>query len=157
MKRILFTLIIMMIGLHASSQYVGWWKSILREDMKRIIKKNSYKNSFIVETDSFLLLSLKDSTVVVPVDFYYHFNKSNTCDMAKTINHCSFCLSKFWDGILSNSKYKWQKNNANKYLSKFSKKRMIEIIDAKISCPYIKMTRVKWSRSEYNALLKEIS
>lgn len=160
MKKVILAVIIIVLGFHASCQRyyfrTGLDKSILKRHLGKYIVKNNYKTSIIEETDSSMLLSLRDSTVVVPTDYYYHFNKWKICDVEEDITHCSVCLLKTWNEILNDTTYKWKKVNSNKYLSKFSKRRIIEIVDDKISCPYLKITRIKWSKKEYNALLKEM-
>jgi hypothetical protein len=131
----------------------GYQKLLLKKNLERYIVENNFKNTKIQETYTTLLLSIGDSTFFAN-DFYYNLDKSGKCDEEKKISKSSSCIASYLAGILSDTEYKWDKINERLYLSKFSKKRIVELVDDGISSPYIKITKVNWSRKEYNQYLQ---
>lgn len=130
----------------------GYPKALLKKTLERYMLETKLKSSAIQETDTTLLLSIRDAGVS-EVDFYYHFDKSGKCDVEKKLTKCTSCLAGYLNAVLKNKKYRWIKINEQLYLSKYSKKRMVEIVGDNTSCPYIKITKVDWGREEYNRLL----
>lgn len=131
----------------------GYPKYLVKENLKKYLTRNNFKNSVIQETDTTLLLSIRD-TAFLANDFYYHFDFAAICDEEKKLSKCSGCLTDYLNEILSDSaEYKWNKINDHLYLSKFSKKRIVEVVDDGASCPYIRITKLDWNRKEYKKYL----
>ena len=126
----------------------GYSKASLKKTLEKYMQETDLKSSYIHETDTTLLLSIRDAGVS-EVDFYYHFDKTGKCDVEKKLTKCTSCLAGYLKAVLKDKEFNWIKINEQLYLSKYSKKRKVEIVDDQASCPYIKITRVNWRRPEY--------
>lgn len=157
MDKLLLTFIISFLWTNVYCQkdnnMTGYSKSLLKKNLERYIVENNFKNSTIQESDTTLLSSIKDSTFYAN-EFYYHFDKSGKCDEERKISKSSNCLTGYLNGVLSDTEYKWNKINDRLYLSKFSKRRIVELVDDGTSSPYIRITKVDWSRTEYEKYLQ---
>jgi hypothetical protein len=124
-------------------------KQEARKHFEDYIQKEKVKAK-IEETDSSMLFLIRD-TSVRNVDPVLHFNESGKCDKETTISSCDSCAQKYLNAALSYKQFRWTKINNTTYLSKFSKKLILEINPA-IPFSHI-ITRISLNRREYKNLL----
>lgn len=134
--------------------FTGYQRKKVENLSERYITSNKYQNCTITKTDSVLLMEIRDVSVQ-NADYFYHFNQSGICDEDTKLTRCSSCLLKFLEFALSDPKYKWIKLNANLYVSKYSKYRMVEIVDKDEACPFVKTSLTKWTKMEYQKLIAD--
>ena len=127
-----------------------------RQWVKRELEKQASKNDSITvrisETDTSILYSFRDPKVR-PADFLYIFDESAKCIEEKTIGYCDSCFNKFLGSALNRKQFQWTKINDRLYISKYSKKLMLEIpVNNKDHSFTIR--RMKWTKGSYRTLLK---
>jgi hypothetical protein len=129
--------------------------NMVEKSLRKQFKTEKIKNYEIIKTDSTLLFSVKD-TGFQNVDFYYKFDKYGRCIEETKFTKCTPCVEDYKNQILAQKKMKWKKISDNLYVSKYSKKRVLQVIEDKISCPYVQVKRIKWNRTEYNMMLSNL-
>lgn len=78
------------------------------------------------ETDSTLFYLIRDSSFQ-DLDIYLHFSKSGKCDRETRIAGCDTCFQKYLTTLVNAEKFGWLEINETSYISKFSKKLILEI------------------------------
>jgi hypothetical protein len=148
---VLFFLILLCISSPAQLYINKSWNEVKRELEKRVAKNDSLQTT-LTETDTSLVFSFKDPKVL-PSDFIYSFEGQGKCTRETIIAYCDSCYNKFLKNALSHKQFEWIKLSDRMYVSKYSKKLMLEIA-ANNKDHSFTIRRMKWNRSAYRALLK---
>jgi hypothetical protein len=112
----------------SSQQLIDQSKAKVKKELKKYVAANNNDTLSVrlAETDSSLLVSVTGPTVS-PVSFYYSFDRTGKCISQETKASCESCLEKFLSQALERKEYKWRKINENQYVSRFSKRLLLEI------------------------------
>jgi hypothetical protein len=147
MKRSLLILLLLLFVYGAFSQsYIGDVKSVVRSGLKRYMKSQELTNSNIIESGDTMTLHINDPRKM-PAEFRYIFNENRWC-IAEQKLACRRCADEFMKTTLAAKKYEWVKINDSTYVSKYSKKRLLQVI-AVDTMKRVDITKIKWSKEEY--------
>jgi hypothetical protein len=130
-----------------SQKYIG----LTRWSVRQKLKTASVKNSPIETNDQYVVLHVKDSAFQ-PASFYYYFDKRGKCYQEKSVTFCDSCYNKYRNQLLNRKKYEWVKVNDTVYVSKFSRKRTLELYPNQQDRT-INLFKTSWKREEYEQLL----
>lgn len=136
-----------------STSYCQGFINLNKQKTRKLFDDYTQKEKLktkIEETDSSMLFLIRD-TSVRSVDLVLHFNESGKCDKETMISSCDSCAQKYLNKALSYKQFRWTKINDTTYLSKFSKKLILEINPAIPFSHIIK--RSSLNRKEYKRLL----
>ncbi|WP_315814429.1 hypothetical protein [Paraflavitalea speifideaquila] len=121
--------------------------------MKAESKKSHFRNSPIEMNDQYMVLHVKDSSFQ-PASFYYYFDERGKCNQEKTISFCDSCYTKYRDKLLARKQFEWVRINDTLYVSKFSKKRRLELHPHQPDRT-MNLFKTSWKRPEYELLLSD--
>lgn len=122
----------------------------VRKQLKTYLKKNDSLSAKINETDSTIILSIKQGASL-PAEFIYYFNEKGKCNTEKVVSYCDSCHTKYLNRVLTNEKYGWKKINENQYISDFKHKITLEL-PADENQQYFVLIYSDWSKELYNLL-----
>lgn len=146
-RMILLCCLLLPASLSFSQNYIG----LTRWSVRQRLKTASVKNSPIETTDQYVVLHIKDSSFQ-PASFYYYFDKRGKCYQEKSVTFCDSCYIKYRNQLLDRKKYEWVKINDTVYVSKFSRKRTLELHPNQHDRT-IDLFKTPWKREEYEQLL----
>ncbi len=132
-------------------------QGVLNLKEKRIKKDFNYyakkypNHTQIIETDTSLYFSLKDSTVR-PMTQFYHFDRNHLCDSYAISFDCDSCLRKFLKLELHASLVKYRQLSPTLYISKYYRHRIIELILNKNYTYVVK--RTYFTKTEYDEMIR---
>lgn len=130
-----------------SQDYVGKSRSKVRKLLARYIVKTD-ANVTIEETDSSIAYHLRDSKYKY-ADFIYCFDANDRC-ISEFTTSCDTCVNKFMNQALK--LYTWIQVGTSSYVSKFSKRLLIESGFSQGSS-FFRIRKVNWTQAEYNQLI----
>jgi hypothetical protein len=103
-------------------------------------------------SDSILIYDLKysnaDNQGIITATFY--LTKTGKVRTQKISSDCRKCFRAYLNSILEQSKYKWKQVNGNQYVSKFSKRLLLET-DPEFN-PTFFMVGTTWTKNSYKLL-----
>ena len=135
----------------ASSQnYLDQKKAQVKKGLQSYLKKNSQLSGSVNETDSTLVLSIKQGGSL-PAEFVYYFGDNGKCNMEKVTANCDSCLQKYLKHALEQKKYKWKKINANQYVSSYEQKATLELPGDEKDKSFT-ILRTEWTKEFYKLL-----
>lgn len=151
MKQPLLILVLLFIVHSAFSQfYIGDHKNVVRNGLKRYIRTEDLTNTVIAERGDTLVLQINDPRKQHAA-FRYIFNQSQWCIAEQKIA-CERCAAEFMKTTLAAKKYEWVKINDSTYVSRFSKKRLLQVT-AIDTMKRVDITKIKWTREKYEKWL----
>lgn len=146
---ILLCCLLLPASLTFSQKYIGLTKWAVRHNLKVATKE--FKSSPLETNDQYVALHVKDSSYQ-PVSFYYYFDKRGKCYQEKHVTFCDSCYIKYRNELLARKKYEWVKVNDTVYVSKFSRKRTLELHPNQHDRT-INLFKTSWKREEYEQVL----
>lgn len=154
MLKVLF-IVTLIIPLSASSQkYFDKTKDQVRSELEKYISANKELDPSLSETDSTLILSVKEPRTQ-SASFVYGFAKgTGKCSYQKTIANCDSCYKKYLDNLLKQKTYGWIKLNGNQYVSKFSGFMLIELPLESDNYSFT-VFKAEWTKELYDILIKK--
>lgn len=154
MNKHLVVIVFLLFGLNAFCQSaIGDYKATVRGKMHRVIKLTNCTQCQLTETDSTITVLSKDSNAIAPALFIYHFNNNKKCYAEETIANCKSCFEKYLADALNKKEYEWVKADDKHWVSKYSKKLMLEITDNQKAYSFI-VYRIDGTKGLYNQLIK---
>ncbi len=148
MRRVLLLCCLLLpVSLAFSQKFIGLSKRAVRQKLKTA----SLRNSPIESNDQYVVLHIKDSTFQ-PASFYYYFDKDGKCYQERRVSFCDSCYLKYRNELLARKKYEWVKVNDTVYVSKFSRKRTLELHPNQYD-KTLDLFKTSWKREEYEQLL----
>ena len=139
-----------LIGSIFGQGYIGLGKEKAKSHLLKYEKENNLK-TVLVETDSSLTLQVRDSSKQ-PMDVIVNFGPSGKITSEARVASCDSCFQKYLSHALEKENLGWIKINEGRYLSKFSKKLLLEIPMDNKSYSFI-IRKQNWSRREYQSRL----
>ncbi|AXY74491.1 hypothetical protein D3H65_11100 [Paraflavitalea soli] len=130
-----------------SQKYIG----LSKKAVYRNLKTAGLANSPIETNDQSVVMHVKDSAYQ-PASFYYYFDKDGKCYQEKSVTFCDTCYIKYRNRLLDRKKYEWVKVNDTVYVSKFSRKRTLELHPNQHDRT-INLFKTPWQKEEYEQLL----
>lgn len=150
MHRIL-TLSLLLFSFSCFSQnYINKTKAQVKKELNDYVSKNDTLNASISETDTAMVLSIKDLKTL-PADFIYRFDKTGKCKSEKIMAGCDSCFTKYLQAALDRKKYGWKKINENQYVSSFAARILIELPADDKDFSFI-ILRTEWTKQMYDLL-----
>lgn len=151
MKKLTLILLCLLPVMGAFSQaYLGHPKSTVRSGLKRYIKTHGLTNSLITEQGDTITLRINDPATQ-PATFRYIFDEGHWC-IAEQKTSCDKCVAELLKTILATEKYEWVKINETTYVSKYSKKRKVQVTDGE-NGKCVEIAKIKWGKIEYEQWL----
>jgi hypothetical protein len=139
-------LLFLIISIEGQAQgFIGKSKQRVR---KVFMEYAQTKRILINETDSSFHVMVRDSAFK-PVDFVYLFDDGE-CNTEVRFADCDSCIQKYLSETLADQNWGWKKVNEKQFLSKSSKRLLLELPDDAGRSAYI-IRRV--TRKEYTKLL----
>ncbi len=133
-----------------SQGYLGLTRKQVQKGFEKYISKNDYEQSKVVQTDTSIILFIRDSTIK-PMDFSCYFGESRVCLKEISIADCDTCLRKNMDTALGKEKYGWKKIGIDSYVSKYGKKIKMHLFKTDKDFRLV-AEKVRWNRKEYGDL-----
>ncbi|MEP7319359.1 MAG: hypothetical protein ABI921_11475 [Panacibacter sp.] len=133
-----------------SQEFINFKKQEVRKILTKYTTDNNYK-TILEETDSSFSFLVRD-TAVRPIEVLFLFDKSGKCNYVKKTADCDSCIQKYIQETLNNKTLKWTRINENNFVSRFSKKISLEIIQ-NVEVHSFVLKRQDWKRKEYKNLL----
>lgn len=149
MRIILYLLILSpLTGL--SQKYLDKSKAEVKKELDHYIKAQSSLSPSVQETDSTLILQLKEAGQIRQT--VYGFDAvSGKCSSEKQIASGKNEYNKLLQELLSHKTFGWKKLNENQYVSKFSAQMLIELPQEENDYSFI-IFRTKWTKELYDLL-----
>lgn len=152
MKRILLLILFLAPACWSLAQgYIDLSKSRSKKSLIKYQVTNKKVHTTLRETDSSLTLLIRDSSIILDVNF--HFNRSHRCDREKRTTNCDSCFQKYLRATLAREKFEWTKLSDSAYLSPYPKKMMMQTMSGDGYYTYL-IKKMHWSKKEYDALLR---
>jgi hypothetical protein len=151
MKTCIFFFLVLFSAQVPAQMYINKSRKEVRRELEKQIAKNDSLHIMLAETDTSLVFSFKDAKVL-PSDFVYSFDAAGRCNAEITIAYCDSCFSKFLQKVLSRKQFEWIKLNDRLYVSKYSKRLMLEVPAGNKDRSFT-IRRMKWTRASYHSLL----
>ena len=150
MNRLTILLLIFLPSACFSQVFINNTKKEIKEKVvANYIGKETINPEFS-ETDSTLEVKISGKNVI-DADYTYKFDLSGKCISQKTITRCDSCHQALLQSVLDLKKYKWRKLNQNQYVSKFSKKVLLEIQELDQTFWFM-IFKIKLRRKMYRSL-----
>ncbi|MEI9810789.1 MAG: hypothetical protein WDO16_24575 [Bacteroidota bacterium] len=134
-----------------SQGYINLSKKQVRRALTKQVSANDTINILLTETDTSLHYSVRDIKMSA-ADFIYLFDKKNKCNAEIVIAGCDSCFTKYLQKAVTQQNTGWKKLKENMYISKFSKKMLLEIPANNTPHSFI-IRRMKWDKQIYQTLL----
>jgi hypothetical protein len=150
-KIILLCCFLLPASLSFSQGFIGRSKKGTVRTLQAESKKSNFKQSPVETNDQYVVLHVKDSSFQ-PASFYYYFDERGKCNQEKTISFCDSCFIKYRDELLNRKQYEWVKINDTVYVSKFSKKRMLELHPNQPD-KTMDLLKISWTKAAYHQLV----
>jgi hypothetical protein len=122
-----------------------------KKTVKKQLEKHSTKtriNGVFEETDSTLAFLVRSDSFQ-KADFVFVFNAKNKC-IAEKRTSCDSCTTKYLNESLNNTKLGWQQLNANQYVSKYSKKLLLQ----KEGTTAFTIRKMVWNKKTYKEIVE---
>lgn len=153
MRNLLIIVLLQPIFVQVFSQgYIGISKDKAREWLLKYEKEYNLK-TLLLETDSSLTLQIRDSTKR-PLDIIVKFGPSGKSISEARVANCDSCFQKYLKSYLEKQNLGWIKIGNGKYVSKYSKKLILESPMDNNPYSFI-IRRSSWTRKEYNEMIKQ--
>ena len=128
------------------------WLRYTKKEVMRGLSKNLKSNDFsatIQHTDSTITFLVRDSNFV-DLDVIYYLDNQGRVEKETHKSICDSCYKKYTNALLQNKKYGWKMLSKSFYISKFSKRIIMQIssLDFEYSLIYM-----PWNRNQYEELL----
>lgn len=153
MKQLLTILLCLLSATVFAQTNIGNGRAQVKRFCKSYLKYNHYTNSAIRETDTAIVMELREPTVK-QADFIYYIDRKGKCYAEKLVGDCYECVAKRLNWVLSKERFGWIKLDSNKYVSKFSRSIQLEVIQISDTLVYLDIRRIFWGKPEYQAMVK---
>ena len=150
MRRITLLLLIILPYMASSQNYLDKKKAQVKKELQGYLKKNNQLSGAVSETDSTVVLSVKEGSSL-PGEFAYYFDDNGKCNREKVTAYCDSCYQKYLGHALGQKKYKWKKINANQYISSFEQKATLELPGDEKEKSFT-ILRTEWTKEFYKLL-----
>ena len=129
------------------------WLRYTKKEVIRGLSKNLKSNDFsatIQHTDSTIKFLIRDSSFN-DLDVIYYLDNHGRVEKETHKSICDYCYKKYTNALLQNKRYGWKRLSKSFYISKFSKRIIMQIssLDFEYSLIYM-----PWNRTQYEELLK---
>jgi len=148
-RYLLFLLLMPVAGF--SQNFIGKSKASVMKHLQQQQTRNDSLAITLIHTDSTITYKVPAGKTQA-ADFVYEFGPDGKCRMEKVRASCDSCFKKYLQRALDQKKYKWKKINDNQYVSKYSKRRMIEL-PAEGNDFSFTILRTGWSKKLYAILM----
>ncbi len=149
MKTILFAFSFLLLGYSLQAQVL-----IGRSPRSLPGKFKKYDPVLVSTSDSALKYDLKYSSAenqgTITITFY--LTEDGKIHTQKISSDCRKCFRAYLNNLLEERKYKWKQINGNQYVSKFSKKLLLET-DPEFN-PTFFIVSTSWTRESYKLLFE---
>jgi hypothetical protein len=127
MYRILFSALFLFPSALFAQKYFDKSKAQVKKELGEYVIINKQFDPVITETDSSLVMTIKEEDAK-PVRFIYGFDgQSGKCNSQRTEAGCDTCYKKYLQNLLDQKQYKWKKLNENQFISRFEDRLMLEV------------------------------
>ncbi len=133
-----------------SQNFINKPRQQVKKELTEYITNNDSLNAELTETDTAIILSIKDAKTL-PANFIYRFDKTGKCKSERVMTSCDSCLNKYLSAALTRKKYEWRKINGNQYISNFASRMLIELPAESNDFSYT-ILRTDWSKQMYDLL-----
>ena len=144
--KILLVLFAVFFSVHASAQAKLLGRS--RSEIENKVRNDPYPGNQITDsTISYFLPGEDQSFIRVTC----HFSEAGKCNMVVVHSSHTRAYRQYLATVLAERKYRWRKINGNQYVSKFSKRMLLET-DPDFSINRFRILPTSWTRKTYRML-----
>lgn len=137
----------------SAQQYFDKNKEQVKKELGEYAVKNKIADPVITETDSTLVLSIKEKAAEATF-FTYGFDRlSGKCNYQVTTGGCDTCYKKYLKALLDKKSYNWRKINENQYISRFQDRLLIEL-PVEDNNRSFSLFKTQWTKQLYDMLLE---
>lgn len=147
MIRLLFILIALsIIQVSPAQGFIGLSKEKVKKGLDSYVAKNQL--SAVIDESPFTTTLFIDAPSGQKTEFIYHFDSGGRCRREVRIS-CDSCIVKYIAETLATKDPGWKKLNERQYISKYSKRLLLEIDQSSTT-----VRQVQWNRDSYNEIIR---